>query len=106
MKPTVEKYYPTVLFILNSNETKIDSIEVNNLDTNEIYGVLINLDNNKFVNLTKTRVFITDQGKLYLKQKLFELELDFIEFMRKKETDISEKVNSTDFMVSNFIKPD
>ncbi|MEO8886289.1 MAG: hypothetical protein ABI367_09520, partial [Mucilaginibacter sp.] len=101
----IENYYLAVLFLLKT-ETDVNLLEVGDLNKNEIWAILVNLSELQLVNLSKTHAFISDKGNLYLKMNLLELENKLIDFIKKRSSEISSKVNTTEFMVDNFIKPD
>ena len=105
MGVNLEKYYPTVLFLMNGQVTRVDSVEIDDFDVDETYAVLIMMSDSGLIKLTKSTIFPTGDGKIHLKDHLSDLEREFIEFIRRKETDISKEVNVTEFMVSKFIKP-
>ena len=105
MPDKTENYNYAILFLLSINETDVNLMEIGDFDKAEVWGLLGVLDDRRLIDLSKTHAFITGKGSVHLKTHLLELENKLIDFIKRKETDISKSVNITEFMEANFIKP-
>jgi len=105
MTYTQEDYYCALLFLLSIHETDIYTLEVGNLDGDSVIGYLEMLANLGFAEPSKSDYFITPIGKVHLNTHLDLLKDKLVAFVKKRKTDISDEVDITEFMVSNFIKP-